>query len=598
MEQHLAAFLAIRHAPGSYYSQQASDSNYFHLQLPTRKSERVHKKAESIVSSFRHGEFRRLFVMSMIATVFMFSLSEKLEALSVSYQTILLTGSDAPIPNQSVMFRSFSNAVLNDSGQLAFNATLTGAGVDRTNDFGTFGHFNGEDSVIARVGDAVPSLEPGVSFRGFGPFGGPVLNDAGQIAFLANLMGTGIDASNDGGYFLQSGGRQALVARTGMPILDIESNVNFGFLYPIALNDSGQMTFHASLSGAGVDDTNDRGIFSATPDALRLIARTGDAVPGAGLGVIFDGLDSPTISDAGQTAFRFFVSGTAVDSASNRGFFAEFNGSLRLLVRRGDSVPTEMPGATFTDITRIARNSLGQTAFHGFFTGSDSLQRGIFIETDDSLKLLVRGGEAAPGTEPGVNLSGFSTSLSISNAGEVAFVGFLSGTTVDFDNREGIFTILGDKFELVARTGNAAPNTELGVEFIDFTSPALNDLGQVAFLAQLTGNGVDSTNDRGIFATDPAGNLKLVAREGDIFDVNPDPFITDYRTISSVRFVNESRGSDGRPRSFNNAGQLAFTTGFTDSTAGLFVATIGVPEPTSLSLFVLGCLMLLHRRQR
>ncbi len=126
----------------------------------------------------------------------------------------------------------------------------------------------------------------------------------------------------------------------------------------------------------------------------------------------------------------------------------------------------------------------------------------------------------------------------------------------------------------------------------------LNNAGQTAFLGTVAGTDVVDSNAKGIFATDKAGHLHKVAREGDLFDVNQDPLVIDNRTIKFVNFNLGSSGSGGRSNSFNNAGQLTFALTFTDGTRGLFVATIALPEPASLTLMGIGCLTLLVRRRK
>ena len=135
-----------------------------------------------------------------------------------------------------------------------------------------------------------------------------------------------------------------------------------------------------------------------------------------------------------------------------------------------------------------------------------------------------------------------------------------------------------DSLRLVARAGDAAPGTSDGVVLSGFlrhsTSPsvcAINGEGQVAFKALIAGPGVDSTNNQGIFATDLEGNLHLIARTGDTFDIGGD----EYRTISFLGFVSGSGIEDGRRSAFNDAGELAFVAMFSDHSSGVFVARTG-----------------------
>src|SRR5207253_490978 len=98
--------------------------------------------------------------------------------------------------------------------------------------------------------------------------------------------------------------------------------------------------------------------------------------------------------------------------------------------------------------------------------------------------------------------------------GHTAFGGLLTGSGVDSTNSEGIWSEGTGTLSLVARGGMAAPGTVDGVTFGSsvgnpFSSPSINAAGQTVFSARLTGSGVDSTNNKGIWATDINGILKL-----------------------------------------------------------------------------------------
>ena len=47
------------------------------------------------------------------------------------------------------------------------------------------------------------------------------------------------------------------------------------------LNDAGQVAFRANLTGSGVDSTNYQGVWSEGSGSLALVARTGSQAPGA-----------------------------------------------------------------------------------------------------------------------------------------------------------------------------------------------------------------------------------------------------------------------------------------------------------------------------
>ena len=97
----------------------------------------------------------------------------------------------------------------------------------------------------------------------------------------------------------------------------------------------------------------------------------------------------------------------------------------------------------------------------------------------------------------------------------------------------------------------------------------MNDAGQTTFWGVVGGPGVNSTNDTGIWAEDPDGLLRLVAREGCVFEVAPG----DQRTITFLNLILGSGGEDGKSSGFNDQGEVAFQASFTDGTSGIFVAT-------------------------
>ena len=75
---------------------------------------------------------------------------------------------------------------------------------------------------VSLTGQPAPGTAAGVTFETFGSFihpvsfvyGGAVLNDAGHVAFRANLTGDGVDFSNHQGVWSEGSGSLALVART------------------------------------------------------------------------------------------------------------------------------------------------------------------------------------------------------------------------------------------------------------------------------------------------------------------------------------------------------------------------------------------------
>ena len=523
-------------------------------------------------------------------------------ATADTLRTVALSSEVAPGTSNEFFF-SLSFPILNSAGQTAFQSGLFGAGVPGIDNAGIWSEGGGNGlELVARIGDVAPGTS-GARFLASSDL--PILNSAGQTAFRGRLVGTGVSSSNNAGIWSEGGGNGlVLVARTG-DAAPGTSGALFSFLGDPLLNGAGQTAFKGNLTGAGVSISNDSGIWSeAGGNGLKLVAREGDAAPGTS-GALFSAfILSPAFNSAGQTAFHSSLTGTGVTDSNNAGIWSEGAGSgLALIARAGDAAP-DTSGAVFSTLGIPVINSAGQTAFSGTLTGtgiSESNNGGVWSEGGGSgLELVAREGDAAPGTS-GALFSGFRDVV-LNDAGQTGFTGSVTGSGVSSSNNRGIWSEGGGNgLKLVAREGDAAPGTS-GAFFSSFRSPIFNRAGQTAFLAELTGTGVTFGNDTGIWAEDTAGNLRLIARTGDLLDVDDGPG-TDLRTISSLSFFENTGNEDGRRSGFNDLGQLAFGARFTDNiinnSSGIFVSNlVAVPEPSSLVLLSLAALGACTRRSK
>src|SRR5262245_55389056 len=97
--------------------------------------------------------------------------------------------------------------------------------------------YAGNLRTVALTGQPAPGTPGGVTYESFGAhyfvedleyeFRGPVLNDAGQTAFRANLSGSGVDSTNNQGAWSEGSGSLALVARSGNQAPGAAGGVNF-----------------------------------------------------------------------------------------------------------------------------------------------------------------------------------------------------------------------------------------------------------------------------------------------------------------------------------------------------------------------------------
>jgi hypothetical protein len=431
-----------------------------------------------------------------------------------------------------------------------------------------------------------------VSTTPFDPRGRLVSNDSGQVAFRALIQSPLYSVYYPAAAIIAgSQGSLRLVASQDAPAPGAAGR-RFGEIDNPALNNLGQTAFVASLSGGAFDS----GIWSEGGGSLQLVARSGDPTPGA-TGLVFAPFDSefhpaiPVLNDAGQMAFSAEMYNA--EGAHGGGIWRGRAGQLDLVVRDGMTAPgTE--GASFGFFENPVLNGAGHTAFVARLQQANSVgpenNQGIWSDGHGALTLIARSGSLAPGCDGAV----FDDLVqpAMNEAGRVAFVGFTRTSVGDMSIAGGIWSEGFDALNLVARSGQPAPDSK-GATFARFDSPTINSAGQVAFAAALDSvDPMSGLQSVGIWAQDAIGVLRGVVLSGDAIEVSPG----DLRTVSFVGFAADQLGmlGDGREsrqrQAFNDYGQIAFWAYFTDGSQGVFVRT--VPEPSTWMLGLLGAAVL------
>jgi len=251
---------------------------------------------------------------------------------------------------EAVTLDGFSNGIvlINDKGDIA------------SRNIGIWSTSSGTVDWVARFENQAPGMPSGVQFNSLRT---PVLNNSGELAFAASVTGIGTRFTLDG-VWSGSPGNLELVAQAGSPVPGITNGVEFEqFTDSVVLNSSGQTAFGAFLTGSGVDSDNKRGVWSEGSGSLDLIARSGSSAPGTETDVEFSGFGSPLLNDAGLTAFTASLIGDSVDVTNGRGIWSETAGNLDLIVRSGNQAPGTPSGANFEDFGTPALNANGQLAF-------------------------------------------------------------------------------------------------------------------------------------------------------------------------------------------------------------------------------------------
>ncbi len=307
------------------------------------------------------------------------------------------------------------------------------------------------------------------------------------------------------------------------------------FLLPSYSGD-GTTLFRGKFSGLGISINRDTGLWRGPPGNLTSVAIANQAAPDTSPGISFAGVSPPSVGNAaGDAAFAGWIQGPGIIPGSNDwGFWSGAPASPHLVARTGMAAPGTAPGVILSmfPVTgdSLALNAMGDSAFISRLTGPGIVTTndlGIWAEYSGSLSFIMRTGMQAPGTDPGVvfgGLGGVVPSIAFNNAGHVGFIAHVTGPGVTSTTNHGLWTGVAGSLSLNVREGMAAPGTAAGVHFSDvgLSEIGLNNAGQVVFRAFIEGPGVvNGVNHMGIWTAGP-GSDELVARNGDQAPGKPD----------------------------------------------------------------------------
>jgi len=474
--------------------------------------------------------------------------------LSAESNLTMIVTTDDPAPDGNGRFAAdFESPAININGEVAFSAGLKSTSGGGRDNRGIFLANGTGITQIARGGQPVPGGNGVFRSSPLSMSFAPLLNDAGEVAFWAELSNTSGGTKDNEGVF--RGNRNGLlqIVRKGQST----PGGSDSFLLPIglvgdgfALNSSGQVAFNSPLDD-GVNSEVE-GVFRGDGSNLLEIAR-GSSVLGFAL------------NDAGEVAFT-----TYLDESSQEVIFRGTGVAPAVEMAAEGQIAPDGDGS-FVGFYAFALNNNGQIAFRGQVEKADpccDFYSGLFLTDGTTLAQIVREGQAAPDGNGVFGELGFDR-FPMNQSGQVAFLAQFTHTANGDDDDHGIFRGNGGALTQIVRDGQASPdgNGKFAfneTDFFSFGIPKLNDAGQVAFgwtLADTANGDEDST---GIFLFDDARGLIQVARKGD-------PLLGSTITDLDLDF------DDATP--LNNRGQIAFAFELDDRRAG--IAIWSMPSPPS-----------------
>ncbi len=390
-----------------------------------------------------------------------------------------------------------------------------------------------DDEPVAITERAKPEKKPEareITDDQFGNFRFPIINNKGEIAFVAFFPSSKSKSGSDQAVFVRKADGAWTVMRRGEKAANLAEPVSSFGAMP-SFNDNGDFTFVADFEAAGgkpapaapaadpLDPTGgqqampalNKSLFLRTAGGLKSLARLGEEVPN--MPSRYTGFANPSTNSKGVTAFI----GTYGDP-DGRGLFMIEQGKTRIIVRSGQRVGNGIEGSFSEHYYPTPINERNEVAFLGRIGD----KAGIFVSRPSGVELIALADKPAPIKD--TNFIGFGNRTpAINNKGEVVFVGF----TNNADAQRALFFKGDGPVKLVAKSGDKIGDTNYA--FTDFLSPAVNSRGEIAFM------GLYGGRNRGMFiktakGVEPIALLEQQVPGGakdDIFNNFHQPSIND-----------------------------------------------------------------------
>jgi hypothetical protein len=496
-----------------------------------------------------------------IATGLGFILTCAAAHASVTLSVVAYPGEAAPGTNNGTFSSLLGDPSIDINGQVSFEAyTGNSAMLDDTGIWtGTAGNL----TPVVYSGLVAPGNN-GDSYQGTNQSAIDV-EQQGPLAFVAWLNTPG--GGTLSGTWIDENGTAVQVVNPNIPVPGYPSST-FG-APSIWVNPQGQYAFAGYLN---IDTGPDGGIWANLNGTLQLSMYSGLQAAGLQSGTTWaTGGSAPAIVPGGQVVFSSSLSN------GESGLFSSNGATTTAIALSGQPVPGD-PGESFGTLVigQPLPSSNGNVAFVD--------PNNVWLYTSSGYQRVASVGSTVIG---GGTLSAVSGAHALNN-GNVIFAGSQTNGT------SGVYESESDGIHVIARTGMQAPGQATGTTFYSIFDLEVNDVGQVAFEADIKSASAAITYNY-IYATDPNGDLDFIAGRG-----SPVPISNGLYTSTT----GASLFGYGPPplTQFNDSGNLVFTMGLLDkygNTDDVFVEAQGLPEPTRCIVFLMPiCFLLFHRRHR
>lgn len=479
-------------------------------------------------------------------------------------EPIALAGSQATGASGDVRFGQLNDPQINREGKVLFQAYLQGDDVTPFTESSLWIHDSGSLSQLVRQGDLAPA-SPSPPF----PSGGPT-------------------------YFSPNRNQVSLATGELVPAV---SEFGGSRLF----NAVGQTAFTAELSqliqGDSTDSPLTSSIWLTRNDAPQEVIRTG-ITPSGGLGPFLS--EDPSIWRVAKLNNQgdLVLAPRPNSALAGSLWLSRHNGSahdLQPILSAGQLAGPELPGLAISSANLEGFNDATKILVSAHLEGPGVTimnDEALLLSTPTGIKVLAREGDAIDGSSltfgqvQGMFHRASFERGALSANGKAVFTALTStGVALLTADSEGV--------RIVAETGMQAPNAAPGNVFPKnsglWHDPAINDYGQVAFMASVSDLTGQNGYERGMWVTDRSGVLRNVFLDYQQLEVRPG----DVRNLGFATGHLAAGSEEGISTGLNRKGEVAF---FSD--IGVFVSTIGtLPEPSATALLAIGSILLTFCRR-
>jgi len=461
---------------------------------------------------------------------FMFATGLFLPVAAQQFETEIIAIQGAMIQNDpQVRIGQLGKASINQNGELCYRGSIIEDGSEKAAILAFVDH---QFRVVATHGAMVASfVEPSgnrVNGTQFESFEDPVISSEGRVAFLASLQVNTLNVNGKN--------QQVIAVTNDAENLWIVDRSTRGVL----VSENEGSTSYQKKRFRDLDfDRFDRLTYQSltqkteesTPLAYRKMAfRVSEYVDSSDSVMTPEPIVAPEDYDSPASGelipFSGFVSAAAPSTDNFRAIIhdtegdrliAAVEGAEELYLKTGDQIPGIF-GARILKLRGLAKNPGDQPpVWIKFRVNEESKTALCRASSQGDFELIAQSGERVGGVYPAAHYTAFELPVSAHN-NHLAFIAHCEQS--DQERGQVLCRKLakGVAPRVLARTGQQVPGAARGVTYRSFSSPQINQLGQVVFGATLHyGNGINESNDFAYYLAEPNREARRIVGKGDLF---------------------------------------------------------------------------------